>query len=359
MDKQLVSVTSLADIAAIADQVAGSHALADYQARKSEETKRRQRFDLEVFTRFLTSAGYAPGNLYSDLAAWSGISAGLVKMFVKWLEQEGYAIGSINVRLSTVRAYCELASSAGHIGGDELARIKAVKGYRHGEARNINEQRERSRVGTKKAASIFISPVHAALLKREAATSAGNNAARDTLLICLLLDHGLRCEEVANLNRDAINLEAAKLSFYQHKTNKVMVHDLTPDSFQAARRYLATLPASNMSEDQAAPLFAGIEHSREVKEAKSRRRARDQRIAERTIAHLVKRLGAAIGLEKLSPHDCRHYYATDAIRNGTDVKSLQDALGHSSPAMSLRYAESAKVANEKVKLSASNSLANI
>jgi integrase len=72
----------------------------------------------------------------------------------------------------------------------------------------------------------------------------------------------------------------------------------------------------------------------------------------RSINERVDQLGEAIGIKGLSPHDCRHYYATDAIRNGTDIKSLQDASGWNSPAMSLRYAESAKVANSGVKLSA-------
>ena len=56
----------------------------------------------------------------------------------------------------------------------------------------------------------------------------------------------------------------------------------------------------------------------------------------------------------VSPFLSRHYYATDAIRNGTDIKSLQDAGGWNSPAMPLGYAESAKIANSGVKLSATN-----
>ena len=66
----------------------------------------------------------------------------------------------------------------------------------------------------------------------------------------------------------------------------------------------------------------------------------------------VAQLGEAMGIKGLSPHDCRHFAATDAIRNGTDIKSLQDFGGWNSPAMPLRYAESAKVANSGVKLSA-------
>jgi len=64
----------------------------------------------------------------------------------------------------------------------------------------------------------------------------------------------------------------------------------------------------------------------------------------------VGRLGAAVGLAKLSPHDCRHAWATFATRAGTPTKALQDAGGWSSPAMPLRYAESAEIANDGVKL---------
>ncbi len=61
-------------------------------------------------------------------------------------------------------------------------------------------------------------------------------------------------------------------------------------------------------------------------------------------------LGQQIGLKGLSPHDCRHYWATSASRGGTDIKSLQDAGGWKSPAMPLRYVESTAVANKGVRL---------
>ena len=61
-------------------------------------------------------------------------------------------------------------------------------------------------------------------------------------------------------------------------------------------------------------------------------------------------LGEQIGLHGLSPHDCRHHWATSATHGGTDLKSLQDAGGWKSPAMPMRYVESQAVANKGVKL---------
>jgi integrase len=73
-------------------------------------------------------------------------------------------------------------------------------------------------------------------------------------------------------------------------------------------------------------------------------------VVDRTLRTRVGQLGAAVGLDHLSPHDCRHYWATAATRAGTPIKALQDAGGWNSPNMPLRYAESAEIANEGVKL---------
>lgn len=58
-----------------------------------------------------------------------------------------------------------------------------------------------------------------------------------------------------------------------------------------------------------------------------------------------------LGIEELSAHDCRHFWATDAARSGTDPFRLQEAGGWSSLTMPRRDVEEAKVANEGVKLS--------
>jgi len=72
------------------------------------------------------------------------------------------------------------------------------------------------------------------------------------------------------------------------------------------------------------------------------------RAMQKRVAYLGER---ELGLSGLSPHDCRHYWATDAARNGTDPFRLHEAGGWSSLAMPRRYVEAAAVANLGVKLS--------
>src|SRR5712692_3602011 len=94
---------SLEEAAHLADQVA------------AQDTIRRHRADLDLFAYYLRTIPGAIeiGDLYNDPFAWSALSKGLVEGFVIWQRTEGYAIGSINMRVSTVKLYCKLAQGAG------------------------------------------------------------------------------------------------------------------------------------------------------------------------------------------------------------------------------------------------------
>jgi integrase len=73
-------------------------------------------------------------------------------------------------------------------------------------------------------------------------------------------------------------------------------------------------------------------------------------MSETSISERVRTLGKALGIDNLSAHDCRHYWATywgnrvDRLPKG--VFSLQEADGWNSLAMPRRYVEAAQVANE-------------
>ena len=64
----------------------------------------------------------------------------------------------------------------------------------------------------------------------------------------------------------------------------------------------------------------------------------------------VRVLGETIGVKDLSPHDCRHFWASSAASAGTDLESLKQAGGWASLEMALRYIKEREIANEGVKL---------
>ena len=73
-------------------------------------------------------------------------------------------------------------------------------------------------------------------------------------------------------------------------------------------------------------------------------------LSTKSLSERVRYLAAEIGIMGLSAHDLRHYWATQAARNGTPIDRLQQAGGWASVAMPLRYIEAAEIANEGVRL---------
>jgi integrase len=210
--------------------------------------------------------------------------------------------------------------------------IKAVSGYSRKEAKRLDEGREQTRTGYKKARHTSITADQARALKGQPDTPQGR---RDQLLICLLVDHGLRVGEVATLQVENFDLQGGIFTFYRPKVDVIQTHKLTTDTLRAALAYFQhdALPVGQM--------LRGSRKGGELEGCMSIRAIRER----------VRGLGAAIGVSNLSPHDLRHYWATAAARNKTDPFALQEAGGWSSLAMPRRYVEAATIANEGVKLS--------
>src|SRR5439155_3753951 len=98
-----------------------------------------------------TRGGVSAEDLYQDAAAWRGMSAGLLKGFRKWLLEQGFAIGTLNQRLSIIRQYCRLANAAGVLSDETLELVLAVKGYGGKVGRNLDVDRTRRSVPTRKS----------------------------------------------------------------------------------------------------------------------------------------------------------------------------------------------------------------
>ncbi len=316
-----------------ANRAAARHLFDDYRARLANETLRRQEADLALFAEFLGSVGLESGDLGRDPQAWKGITWGLVQAFVNWQLQNSYAIQSINVRLSSVKAYTRLAFQAGALSAEEYALIRSVKGYSIKESRRLDERRApQTRRGLKKASPVRITAEQAVTLKSQPNTPQGR---RDALLMSLLLDHGLRVGEVAGLLVENLDLEAGLLRFFRPKVGKQQTHRLSDDALRIARACASfgDLPASGK--------LLRCSH-KDGKLAKTG-------MTERAITLRVRTLGADKGVFGLSAHDCRHYWASSAARHGTDPFALQEAGGWSSLAMPRRYVEERKIANDGVK----------
>jgi integrase len=210
-----------------------------------------------------------------------------------------------------------------------------LKGYGRKQARNLDADRSTTRRSAKKVRAVALSLAHARALKDQPSDTPQGR--RDTLMLCLLLEHGLRVGELSVLTVGALDLDAGLLTFYREKVDLTQTHVLSPATLRAALAYFTNDLASEAVDT---PLLRGSRKDGTLHGA----------MGIRSIQSRVRLLGEDIGLKQLSPHDLRHYWASAAIAGGTDILALQEAGGWASLTMPRRYVERARIANERVKL---------
>ncbi len=371
-DENLRALVPLEDDAqtalGLAGQVANAFARADlldrYKQELSPQSRRRQRADVALFARYLAEAERAmhqeghmgeaePGvhedaELADDLSHWSEITYGLVVGFQEWQKKQGYSIGSINVRMSTVRTYCRLAQQARYLANEEFVAIASIRKIQPKTGRNIDllrsERNISTRIGKKKAAPNFLPPLLCRKLKDHLRVSDDPLAQRDLLLVCLLADMGLRCGEVAGLPATCFNLEQKRMTFYRPKSHKTQTHYLTRDTLAAARAYLGQV---HPTPDARRHLFQGDRREeRERADGSTRPGKTRDGYDDTSINARIRVLGQRyLGIDNLSPHDLRHSWATEQGKK-KNLQALQEAGGWSSLSMPLYYIQAQAVANE-------------
>jgi integrase len=116
----------------------------------------------------------------------------------------------------------------------EHAPIREVRCYGETEGKRVDERRTKGRVGHKKDEALVLTAEQTRLLKSQHAATP--QCIRDRLLICLLLDLGLRASEVAALRVEDF-AEPGYVTVYRQKTDSVDRMELSADILKAFVAY--------------------------------------------------------------------------------------------------------------------------
>lgn len=337
---ELQSLDSNQHIIHAANQAADMTTLAMYRLGKAKKTIQAQLFDITRFAQFLEAQGIALAwsedgkpALFTDLAAWRFLDYGLVVAFKASMLIDGFAIGSINRALSTIRLYATLAK----LPSEQLTHIKAIHGFSRKDGIHADEQRQAQQIATRRTPqkptpTCVAHETLAGFLRLPATPS--YQQARDTLLLCLMLEMGLRVSEVHSLTMEQFDLLMGQITFYREKVSKTQTHTL-PEYTAIAAAALAMFVTAG------SPFLATTKGGKRS----------DTPMTLRAIQKRITFLFAKAGVKNVSPHDLRHAWATDMLHAGTDIKSMMSAGGWNSPAMPLRYVEETAIANAGVKQS--------
>jgi site-specific recombinase XerD len=141
-------------------------------------------------------------------------------------------------------------------------------------------------------------------------------------MIALLLFAGLRRTEATAITLEDLDLDRGQL-LVRGKGAKQRVVPLTPMVTRAIREYLPCRP-----ETQSNHLFVS--------------RIGAHGIHGRLVNKMLNQVLARAGLTEkgITPHKLRHTFATHLIRNGVDVCTVQELLGHADLSTTARYLHS-------------------
>lgn len=305
-----------------------------YRKLKASNTLKRQDACLRQFSDYLSQHhGMGDLNLLKP-ENWSGITSGLIEGFREHLLSEGYAVSSVNVRVYTLRQYAKLAYQSRVLDPAEFLQIQLIRHYTESEARHLDESRKEkqleTRKGTKKADPTYLTPD---MVQKMMPKGDSPQAIRDRLFISLLSELGLRIGELHLLTRESFDLDNKRVKFFRPKVELTQTHNLY-GSYKYLLEYLEENPEGEF--------WKGSNKSRELMGGWS----------VRSMKRRIQYLGRKAGIEQLSPHDLRHYWARMFVAplkeggKGKPIEILKRAGGWKTYAMPDHYMGETEIANE-------------
>ena len=146
---------------------------------------------------------------------------------------------------------------------------------------------------------------------------AARNDLRDTALLLLLIGSGMRASELVALSSGDVDWESGTLLIRNGKGGKSRRVAPGTRALTSLHNYLTS------HRIRRGWLFPGLN---------------DGHLRADSLYHLVERLGARAGIPGSNCHRFRHTFSHEFLAAGGDVGDLKELLGHSTIAMSLRYA---------------------
>jgi integrase/recombinase XerC len=224
-----------------------------------------------------------------------------------WLADQrgrGMSRATLARRTAAVRTFCAWAFRAGRLEQDVAARLRSPRPDKH-------------------LPAVLAVDDTAQLLRaaEERAEDGDPVPLRDWAALEMLYATGVRISELVGI--DVPDVDAGERTV--RVTGKGDKQRVVPFGVPALRALTAWL-------DRGRPALAGPTSGRALFLG-----ARGARVDPRTLRGALHRLTAVAGVRDLAPHGLRHTAATHLLAGGSDLRTVQEVLGHTSLATTQRY----------------------
>jgi hypothetical protein len=264
----------------------------------SDDSVRGRQTAIKSFADFLaTNAVSMPAaqELLNSLAAWQVVTAGMVEGYKWWLIENHYRANTVNNRLGYIKRMAKAAFDAGHLSAKHKVEIEDIEDVSPQQGHNIEKRRHSLGVGGISTRKTEYNPISAeqcfALKTNHPDTPQGR---RDRVMMCLFLADGLKI------------VDATQLTIGDLKTRILSEETLCAI---AACINAGDIPDNSQKEVLWAigkggkPTHAGITST--------------------ACALRVKELGWAVGIERLTPSDCKNYFDNNALTPEMENRKLR------------------------------------
>ncbi|MDP2853647.1 MAG: tyrosine recombinase XerC [Smithellaceae bacterium] len=282
------------------DLLADFRTFLDVERNVSEHTRRAYLTDVEEFSEFLTSQENRSAHKKILDVQTETMRAYLAYLYGRKLKKV-----SINRKISSLRAFYKYLLREGIIKSNPAQSVQTPK--------------------MEKYMPTFLSVDETFELLNASRDNNSASGLRDQAMLELFYSSGLRLAELAGLNTEDINFNAALVKL-RGKGKKERIVPVGGPALDAIRKYLSA--TQTLRKENSVDLLNGGLFLNE----------RGKRITTRSIARIVDAATVKSGIgRKISPHALRHSFATHLLEAGADLRSIQEMLGHESLSTTQKY----------------------
>jgi integrase/recombinase XerC len=219
----------------------------------------------------------------------------LLRAYLAWLHEQGYAKTTIARRLAAVRSWARFLCRQGTLTANPADGLRGPR--------------------QDKQLPHFLSEAQLSQLL-EAPPADAPLGVRDRAILETLYSAGLRVSELTGLSLGDVDLDSG-LATVRGKGKRERLAMLGPQALAALRQWL------DCRETAVRPRAAAAEAVFLNKNG--------GRLTSRSVGRLLEKYLAQCGLDpRTSPHTLRHSFATHLLDRGADIRSVQELLGHRS-----------------------------